>query len=86
MGWSVRFSATAGKQLKKLDTKWQSAILDYLEDRVAPEPKKFGKALIGDKAGMWRYRVGDYRIICEMLDQQATIHVLKIGHRKDVYN
>jgi mRNA interferase RelE/StbE len=85
--WSVEFLETARRQLRKIDKRWQRAILDYLEDEIAPltDPRTRGKALHGDKQGLWRYRVGDYRILCEILDSQLIIAAIAIGHRKDVY-
>lgn len=88
MAWNVEFTTTAQKQLKRIDRKWQSTILDYLEDEISPlsDPRSRGKALIGDKSGMWRYRVGDYRILCQILDAELVILALTIRHRRDVYD
>lgn len=88
MAWNVELTATAQKQLKKLDRKWQAAILDYLEDEIAPldDPRSRGKALMGDKKGIWRYRVGDYRVLCKIMDSELVIAAITIGHRKDVYD
>lgn len=88
MVWRVEFLATAKRQLRKLDRPWQSAILDYLEDEIAPlaDPRSRGKALVGDKRGLWRYRVGDYRIVCEIQDEQLVIAAVLIGHRSTVYD
>ena len=87
MAWSIEFTATAEKQLLKLDKPWQALIVDYLEDEVAQlaDPRLKGKALVGDKKGLWRYRVGDYRILCQLLDSELVIVAVTIGHRKDVY-
>jgi mRNA interferase RelE/StbE len=62
--------ATAKHELKILDKRWQIAILDYLEDEIAglENPRSRGKALVGEKQGLWRYRVTDYRIVCEIQD------------------
>lgn len=70
MAWSVEFNDTAKRQLSKLDRKWQAAILDYLEDQIATldDPRSRGKPLVGDGKGLWRYRVGDYRILCKRRD------------------
>lgn len=86
MAWSVEFTATAEKELIKLDRPWQTLIVDYLEDEVAvrADPRLKGKALVGDKKGLWRYRVGDYRILCQILDNVLVIVVVTIGHRKEV--
>jgi len=88
LAWSVEFTATAEKQLRKLDRKWQALILDYLEDEVAPleNPRNKGKALLRDKKGFWRYRIGDYRAICKIEDDRMVIVAVTIGHRKDVYD
>ena len=85
--WKVEFLATAKRELKKLDKRWQLAILDYLEDEIAAleNPRSRGKALVGDKQGLWRYRVADYRIICEIRDAELLIVAVTIGHRKNVY-
>jgi len=88
LAWTIELTRTAEKQLKKLDKKWQRDILDYLEKEIAPlsDPKKRGKELVGDKAGFWRYRVGDYRIICDVREEQFVILAVTIGHRKEVYD
>ncbi|MCI0734253.1 MAG: type II toxin-antitoxin system RelE/ParE family toxin, partial [Methylococcaceae bacterium] len=61
MAWKIEFLETAKRQLHKLDKPWQAAILDYLETEIAPleNPRSRGKSLVGDKRGLWRYRVGD---------------------------
>ena len=86
--WRVEFLATAKRELKKLDKRWQLAILDYLEDEIAglENPRSRGKALVGDKQGLWRYRVADYRIICEIRDTELVVIAVTIGHRKNVYD
>ncbi|MEI8094666.1 MAG: type II toxin-antitoxin system RelE/ParE family toxin [Spirochaetales bacterium] len=87
MAWNVELSATAEKRLRKLDRQWQAAILDYLEDEIAPlpDPRSKGKALVGDKKGLWRFRVADFRVICDVRDSQLVILAVAIGHRKNVY-
>ena len=87
MAWNVEFLDTAKRQLRKIDKNWQAAILDYLEDEIAPlqDPRSRGKSLVGDKQGLWRYRVGDYRILCEIRDTELVITAVAIGHRREVY-
>jgi mRNA interferase RelE/StbE len=87
LAWSVEFTLTAEKQLKKLDKKWQALILDYLEDDIATleNPRSRGKALVGDRKGLWRYRLGDYRAICKIEDDQMIIVAVALGHRKNIY-
>jgi len=87
LAWNVELIDTAKRQLAKLDRKWQRAILDYLEDEIAPldDPRMRGKSLVGDRKGLWRYRVGDYRILCELRDNELIVLVVTIGHRRQVY-
>jgi len=87
LAWNVEFLDTAKRQLAKLDRKWQAAILDYLEDQIATldDPRSRGKPLVGDRKGLWRYRVGDYRILCELPDDDLIVLVVTIGHRRQVY-
>jgi len=88
VSWTINFSEVALKQLKKLDKSMAKRIIDYLDKRIstAKNPKQQGKALAYNKAGLWRYRVGDYRIICQINDETITILVLQIGHRKEIYD
>lgn len=88
MGWSVDFDPAAFKELAHLDKEIQRRILRYLRDRLSTEedPRRFGKPLRGDKIGLWRYRVGDHRIICALEEQEQRIRVLRVGHRRYVYN
>jgi len=88
MGWRVRFSKRAEKQLDKLDNQIREQILLYFESRVVaePDPRRLGKPLSGELRGYWRYRIGDYRAICELRDHELVILVLVIGHRKEIYD
>ena len=87
MTWNVEFSRSAKKQFARIDRTWQQTILDYLEDDVAAldEPRSRGRALSGSLAGYWRFRIGDYRVICAISDDTATMLVLQIGHRSKIY-
>lgn len=88
MKYSILFTERAKKQLKKLDKHTSSLILGWLEKNIegTENPRIHGKGLLGDKSGQWRYRVGDYRIICEIQDEKIIVLVLEIGHRKEIYN
>ncbi len=87
MIWQIVVSDKAKKQLVKFDNVAKSRILNFLnQDEIKIDPKSSGKALIGNFKGLWRYRVGDYRIICELKKQEVVVLVLNISHRKDVYN
>lgn len=87
MAWRVEISETARKQIDKLDRQIQSSIVKFFRERIEPsdDPRCSGKALRGDKDELWRYRVGDYRIICDIRDEIVTILVLRVGHRREVY-
>ncbi len=87
MAWTVEISGSAQKQLAKLDRPAAARILDWLESRLegAGTPRHFGEALRGELAGLWRYRIGDFRVICEIQDQRLVIHALSIGHRREIY-
>lgn len=75
------------KQITKLDPQAQKSVLRFLRERLAgaDNPRQWGRAPQGEKRGLWRYRVGDYRLICDIQDDKITILVLELGHRKDVY-
>lgn len=86
MAWTINFEPRALTELKKLDRSAQRRVVRFLEERVAGDhnPRDLGKPLTGDKAGLWRYRVGRYRIVCWIEDEHLPVLVLRIAHRKDV--
>ena len=88
MKYKVIFSKRAVKQLKKLDKQIAALILGWIEKNLVncDNPRIFGKNLIGDKSDEWRYRIGNYRILCKIEDEKVTILVLEVGHRKNIYN
>jgi len=85
--WTIEVTRTAEKQIEKLDRPAQQSIVRFLRERLqsADNPRQWGKPLHGDKSGLWRYRVGDYRLICNIQDERITVLVLQVAHRKDVY-
>lgn len=87
MVWTVEVSDFAEKQLRKLDRQIQKRLIDWLDDRIdgCKNPRHFGEPLRGEMAGFWRYRVGNYRIICEIQDEQLIVIALAVGHRREVY-
>lgn len=87
MVWTVEVNVFAEKQLHKLDRAVQKRLLDWLDDRIegCKDPRHFGEPLKGDLAGLWRYRVGDYRIICELQDNRLVVVAIAIGHRREIY-
>jgi mRNA interferase RelE/StbE len=88
LAWTISYTETALKQLRKLDRQVARRLVDFLDERVAPrtDPRDQGKALSGPAfASLWRYRVGDYRIVCEIQDAAVVVLVVGIGHRREVY-
>ena len=88
MAWTGEISDVAEAQLKRLDKTVRNRVLDYLFERIdgCKNPRHFGEALKSNRAGLWRYRVGDYRIICEIQDERLMVLALSIGHRREVYS
>ena len=82
----VVLTETFKKQLKKLDAAVSKRVLDYLEQiELLDNPRSRGKALTSNLSGLWRYRVGDYRILCRICDDKLIITVIEIAHRSTVY-
>ena len=86
--WRVEFDAAAARELRKLGHDAQQRILRYLRQRIATaeDPRRFGRALTNDLKGLWRYRVGDYRIVAKIEDDRFIVLVLTVGHRREVYD
>lgn len=87
MKYNVVFTTEAKKNLKKLDKHTSSLIIGWIEKNLqgCENPRAKGKGLTANRSGEWRYRIGDYRLICEIKDNELIILALSIGHRRDVY-
>lgn len=87
MAWTIDYTDTALKSLKKLDRQAARRIIGFMDERIAPadDPRIHGKALTGPLGSYWRYRVGDYRIICDIQDNLLRVLVVEVGNRKEVY-
>ncbi|WP_271896524.1 type II toxin-antitoxin system RelE family toxin [Candidatus Phyllobacterium onerii] len=88
MAWSIEYDRLARKSIEKLDMQARIRIYKYLNDRIAnlADPRQTGKALQGSELGnLWRYRIGDYRILCDLQDHRLVVLVVEIGHRREVY-
>jgi mRNA interferase RelE/StbE len=85
--WRVEFDRDAARDFRKLATAAQRAILRFLRERVATadDPRRLGKPLVGDLKGLWRYRIGDYRIVARIEDERLIVLVVTVGHRREVY-
>jgi mRNA interferase RelE/StbE len=86
--WQVLFLPTATKQFEKLDKAICRMINKYIKERLttSEDPRRFGKELVGNLKEFWRYRIGDYRLICKIEDEQVLILVVRVDHRKEVYD
>ena len=86
--WELTFSKDARKDLKKLDKGIQKRLINYLKTRILTleDPRQLGKSLAHNMNHIWRYRVGDYRILCEIIDQKLIVDVVQTGHRKVIYD
>lgn len=88
MNWTIEYAASAAKSIRKLDARVQGRIRDFLETRVAraDDPRALAAPLKGAQFGdLWRFRVGDYRIIAEIEGDRIRVLVLRVGHRRDIY-
>ena len=87
MAWTIDYTDTARSQLRKLDKQTARRIVDYMDERIADleNPRSAGKALTGPLGGLWRYRVGDCRVICDIQDGALRVLVVQVGNRRDVY-
>ena len=87
MNYKVDYTKSAIKKLKALDKPVRSMVLNWIEKNLigCSNPRQHGKALVGNHAGKWRYRVGDYRILADILDDKIVILVLNVGHRREIY-
>ena len=87
MTWQINFEDSAFKELSKPDKQVQKNILHYLRDRIATgeNPRSFGHPLRDNLTRLWKYRVGNYRIICTINDNELTVLVLRVGHRRQTY-
>ncbi len=88
MTWRIEWKESARKELRKLNKQAQSQIISYLKESIekSDNPKNFGKPLVGNLKGLWRYRIGDYRAVCQIQDEKITVLVVRIAHRKEVYD
>jgi mRNA interferase RelE/StbE len=88
MAWTVEFLPEAARELRRLDRQVAGRLLRFLDERVrrAEDPRAIGEPLRGERLGAyWKYRVGDYRLICSIQEQRIVVTVVQIGHLRDVY-
>ena len=87
MAWRIEFVPAAAKELKKLGRTEAARIIATLETRIAvlDDPQTLGSALTGEFGGLWRWRIGDYRVVARIDDERITILIVRIAHRREVY-
>ena len=87
MGWQVRFTAGAVKELKKLDKQTVRIIKNWVVKNLVDcsDPREHGKALTGNLKGIWRFRVGDYRLFADIRDEIVTVFIFEVAHRREIY-
>jgi len=87
MTWELRFSPRAAKQLGKLDRHQAALIIGWLEKNVqgCEDPRAHGKVISHGRSDQWRYRIGDYRVLCDTQDSVLVVLALEVGHRSTVY-
>ena len=88
MSWDYKIATPALKQLRKLGHEPTRRILAFLDERISgsDDPRRFGKCLKGDLGEFWRYRVDDYRSLCRIEDDRFVVLVVRLGHRRDIYD
>jgi len=86
--WRVEFDPDAARELRKLGHEARRTIQNYLRERIATanDPRRLGHTLLGDLQGLWRYRVGDYRIVADIRDREILVMIITVGHRRNVYD
>lgn len=87
MIYRVEFTEKAKKSLKKLDKHTAKLITAWLRKNLegCENPRQYGKALVANRSGQWRYRIGDYRLIADIQDDKVLILILEVGHRREIY-
>lgn len=86
MTWECRFEGDARREFYRLDFAAQKRITRYIDSRIGGgDPRRFGKPLRGDKHGLWRWRVDDYRLIGQIRDSEMIILIVRVAHRSSVY-
>ncbi|WP_276870470.1 MULTISPECIES: type II toxin-antitoxin system RelE/ParE family toxin [Fournierella] len=87
MTYQVEVTTRFEREFKKLDRYTQRMIKSWIDKNLVncADPRQHGKALTANRSGQWRYRIGDYRLICQIQDQELIILALSVGHRREIY-
>ena len=86
--YKVEYAPLAIKQLKKMDKHISALIIGWIEKNLVgcENPRQYGKGLVANRSGEWRYRIGDYRILADIQDDKLVILIITVGHRREVYD
>ena len=86
--YKVEYAPLAIKQLKKMDKHISALIIGWIEKNLVDceDPRQYGKGLVANRSGEWRYRIGDYRILADIQDDKLVILIITVGHRREVYD
>ena len=87
MAWTIDYADTAKVQLRRLDRQTARRIVDFMDERIAPlaDPRSSAKALTGPLGRLWRYRIGECRVICDIQDGALRVLVVQLGNRREIY-
>lgn len=87
MSWRLEYSKKALRQLRKMDPRQRAIVLLWMDKNIdgCDDPRIHGKGLTANRSGQWRYRIGAYRVLCELNDEELVVLAIEIGHRSVVY-
>ena len=87
MTWTIKYTAAAEREIRKLDKQTALRIVEYMDafERL-DDPRQRGKSLAGNLAGFWRYRIGDYRMLCRIREEELCVLVVAVGHGGDIHD
>lgn len=87
MSWALAYSEGARRQLRKMDPGQRAIVLSWMDKNIdgCDDPRTHGKGLTANRSGQWRYRIGDYRVLCDIVDEKLTVLAIEIGHRSKIY-
>ena len=88
MAWRIEFHPDATRDLSRLDRQVQKRIIRFLYDRLlaVPDPRKLGAPLSGTLKGLWKYRIGDWRVVARIRNELVMIYIVRVGHRREIYD
>ena len=86
--WNIKYGPDFKKEWKKLDPSIQKKVIDFFSERLNSneDPRVFAKALTGNLKRFWRFRIGNHRLICEFRDEDKIIYLIRVAHRREVYD